>query len=215
MKVYDQIEQGTDEWLALRLGVFSASEIGIWVTSDKRNKTQDKAAMSLICKKLAEISGCEMEPFFDNWAIRRGNELEPEARIAYTEETGLEVEEVGFCMHDNGSFGCSPDGFIRDREGMLEIKCPLPQTHVKYLLDGELPDTYKCQVHMQMAVTGAKYTDFYSYCPGLPSMRISVLRDDFTESMLSGLLRLSYEFEGHKKTMADLWDQMKSRIDSL
>jgi putative phage-type endonuclease len=213
MKYFDKVIQGSDEWLELRSGVFTASEIGVWVSKDKRTKTDDKAALTLICKKLAEMSGCEMEPFFDNWAMRRGTELEPEARSAYTDETGIEVEEVGFCLHDNGGFGCSPDGFIENREGMLEIKCPLPQTHVRYLLDGELPEAYKCQVHMQMAVTGAEHTHFYSYCPSLPSMRVDVPRDDFTESMLSGLLRLTYEFDAYKAVMKTKWDEMKSRYE--
>ena len=211
MKVYEELIQGTEEWLDVRKGVFTASEMGVWITSDKRNKTQEKAAFFVICRNLAEMSGCELEPFFENWAMRRGTALEPEARQFYTEETGNKVEQVGFALHDNGGFGCSPDGFIDDRKGMLQIKCPVPNTHCKYLLEPGLPDTHKVQVHFEMAVTGAQYNDFYAYCPGLPSMLYRVERDEYTESILSGLLRLSVEFKSYQSKMSALWAEMKKR----
>jgi len=213
MLVYN-MEQGTDEWLEARKGVFTASQMGIWVTKEKRTKTDDKAAFASICKTLAELSGCEMAPVFPNWAMKRGTELEPLARAAFQEESGLDVEEVGFCVHDNGGFGCSPDGFTNDRKGLVEIKCPLPETHVKYTLNPEsFVDTYRIQIHMQMAVTGADYCDCYSFCPLLPSMLLRVERDAFTEDLLRGLIRLADEFKEYKKEMAAKWAEMKKRIE--
>jgi len=206
-------EQRSDEWFEARKGVFTASVMGMWVLKEKRTKTDDKAALTAICKCLAEMSGCELAPIFANWAMKRGTELEPEAREYYEKESGNKVEEVGFCIHDNGGFGCSPDGFIDERKGMVEIKCPEPQTHVKYIFGEVLPDTYKVQVHMQMAVTGASYSDFYSYCPGLPSMLIRVERDEFTEDLLRGLIRLSAEFTDYKSIMAVKWNAMKARLE--
>ena len=214
MKVYEDLIQGSDLWLETRKGVFTASSMGAWVLKEKRTKTDDKAAVKAICKNLAEMSGCELAPIFANWAMTRGTELEPEAREYYEQESGNKVEQVGFCIHDNGGFGCSPDGFIDDRKGMVEIKCPIPDTHVGYIFGEELPDTYKVQVHMQMAVTGASYSDFYSYCPGLPSMLIRVDRDEFTEDLLRGLIRLSAEFKDYKAIMSQKWNDMKSRIES-
>jgi len=210
MKVYD-CEQRSEEWFELRKGVFTASDMGAWVLAEKRNKTQEKAAFSAICKKLAEMSGCEMEPVFQNWAMKWGTEHEDEARDFYTEETGNEVEEVGFCIHDNGGFGCSPDGFIHERKGMLEIKCPLPQTQVKRLLQGGFPDEHFIQCHMQMAVTGCKYVDFYSYCPSLPSFSARLDWDDTTYKMLAGLNRLSKELKEHQTHIFKLWDEMKNK----
>jgi len=213
MKVID-CAQRSDEWFEARKGVFTASSMGAWVSKEKRTKTDEKAALTAICKNLAEMSGCELAPIFANWAMTRGTELEPEAREYYEKESGNKVEEVGFCIHDNGGFGCSPDGFIDDRKGMVEIKCPEPQTHVKYIFGESLPDTYKVQVHMQMSVTGASYSDFYSYCPGLPSMLIRVERDAYTEDLLRGLIRLSAEFKEYKTIMAAKWETMKARIES-
>ena len=214
MKVFEELIQGTDEWLEVRSGVISASEVGAWVAKEKRTKTDEKAALNLICLKLAEKSGEEMQPFYETWAVKRGNALEPEARKAYELESGNEVEEVGFVMHDNNMMGVSPDGLTRNRKSGVELKCPLPQTHVKYLLDGVLPEQYKPQVHMQMAICEWEFCDFYSYSPSLPPFMLRVERDDFTEAMLSGLLRFCYEYKMKNAVMAVKWDEMKKRIEA-
>jgi len=220
MKVYEDIIQGSEEWLELRKSVFTASSMGLWITADSRSKTQEKAALTAIKKKLAEYAGCELKPTYPDWNMERGTALEPEARQFYSDETGNKVEEVGFVLHDNERMGCSPDGFIDDRKGMLQIKCPSPDTHLGYLIESLvsgpfLPDTNKVQLHFEMAITGAKYNDYYAYCPGLPSMLYRVQRDDYTESVLSGLLRLSGEFKIYQKKLEVLWDQMKARIEAL
>lgn len=123
-------------------------------------------------------------------AMERGNVLEPEARKEFTRITGVDVEEVGMCIDDTlyNVVSCSPDGFVDSRGGGLETKCPLPQTHIGYLLAGTLPSDYKQQVHGCMAVTGAKYWWFMSYCPGLPPLLIKVQRNQYTEN-LRGVLK--------------------------
>ncbi len=215
MKVHEDIEQGSSQWLELRSNYFTASSSGKWVAVEKRNKTQEKAAMTAICKTLAQMSGCEMKPHFEDWSMKRGTELEPKAREAYTTETGRTVEEVGFCSRDDIMAGFSPDGFIDERKGMLEIKCPEPQTHVKYILEPDhLIEYCYTQFHHEMAVSGCKYVDLYSYCPGLPSVLVRVYRDAYTEDLLRGLIRLSAEFNDYKSIMAGKWSAMKTRIES-
>lgn len=146
-------------------------------------------------------------------AINRGNDLEPLARAAYEKQTGYSVTEVGLCIHDSGGFGCSPDGLIYSSitwgEGSfthgVEIKCPIPETHAKYLLAGTLPDEYRPQVHCSLAVTGLQRWDFMSFCPGLPSLLVTVERDTYTERMLAGLLSLSAELEATRQKLAAMW----------
>ena len=207
--------QNTPEWYAARHGNFTASAIGLWITAEKRNKTQEKAAFSAICNNLAEISGAELIPSYNNYIMERGHELEPVARKAYTELTGQEVEEVGFVLHDAEGFGCSPDGLVEDRTGNLQIKCPFGPHQVKYIFAKTLPGEYKVQCHMEMAVCGTQYNDFFSFCPGLPSMLYRVERDEFTESVLSGLLRLNYEFDQYREKLNDDWKAEKARIEEL
>jgi hypothetical protein len=95
---------------------------------------------------------------------------------------------------------------------MLEIKCPLPQTQVKRLLQGGFPDEHLIQCHVQMAVTGCKHVDFYSYCPSLPSFSARLDWDETTCKILAGLNRLSKELKEHRGRIAKLWDEMKSKI---
>lgn len=206
-------EQNTPEWYFARLGIFTASTMGKWLVAEKRGVVAEKAALKAIVDNLSEMSGLEMVPPPRNYILDRGHELEPFARRAYTELTGREVEQVGFVLHDVGGFGCSPDGFIDDREGMLQIKCPFGPGHLKSVLFPGLPEEYKIQVHMEMAVTGAKYNDYFSYCPGADHMLFRVERDAFTESVLSGLLRLNYEFDQYRETLDANWLEMKKRIE--
>lgn len=171
-------------------------------------KASQDARYSAICAKLAEISGCEMPPMFDNWATRRGNELEPDARREYERRTGNTVEEVGFAIHDSGAFGCSPDGLINERRGNAEIKCPLPHTHVAYLLDGGLPDEYEMQVHTQMAACGTEYCDFCSFCPPLPPLIVRVERSEMTDRIEAAMIRLHGDFLVYKARIARIWDDL-------
>lgn len=115
-------------------------------------------------------------------AMRNGSQCEPEARRWYEYDRGLSVEQVGFCLDDYGRFGCSPDGLVNG-DGLLELKCPQPETHVGYLLGQTLPDDYKPQVHMQLIVTGRKWVDFVSYCAGFDPFMYRVEPDEFTETL--------------------------------
>jgi hypothetical protein len=72
-------------------------------------------------------------------------------------------------------------------------------------LAGTLPDEYRPQVHCSLAVTGLDRWDFMSFCPGLPSLLITVKRDAYTERMLSGLTSLSSELEATRQKLAALW----------
>ena len=135
-----------------------------------------------------------------NPAVQRGIALEEEAREAYTALTGHRGVDVGFILHDSGGFGASPDFLIADptQPGKYshgtELKCPIPETHIEWLLAGVLPEKHRLQVHGSMAVTGLSRWDFFSYCPGEPPLHVIVERDDFTEQLLAGLLSLHKEY---------------------
>jgi len=198
-------------------------------------ETTKKARLNLIAKKLAEpfysdeklaeLAGSALlveirdraEKYLDrDPAIMRGNLLEPLAREAYEKRTGYAAASVGLCLHDSGGFGCSPDGLVYSRDWFspgdgdqwshgVEIKCPIPETHSKYLLAGTLPDEYRPQVHASLAVTGLDRWDFLSFCPGLPSLLITVERDEYTERMLRGLLDLSAELKATRAKLSEMW----------
>jgi len=164
-----------------------------------------------------ELADKEERSFGFNIPVKYGKELEPFARDYYADKTGFDVVQVGFIEHDSGGFGCSPDGLISkpsiivdgeltwDFTHGLEIKCPVPETHLAWLLDGGLPDCHKLQCHAGMAVTGLNRWDFLSYCPGDPPLLVTVLRDDFTDRLEVGLKTLVAEKAKMKAELARLW----------
>lgn len=157
-------------------------------------KTIDVRA-SLYAAKIAELSGAEMPDNFETFAMRRGTELEPEARRAYEAVTGHRVRQVGFIEHDNGLCGCSPDGLIGD-SGMVEIKCHMPAKHVEYLLDRQkFLAKHRNQIHFQMAIAQIQYVDLFGYCPGLPHILMHVRRNHYTLRMEQAIEELCQEYQ--------------------
>lgn len=196
------------DWMALRSGKITASEVKPFILG--KGKVADLAKEKLICKKLAELCRCEMPPNYPNWAMKRGTELEPEARAMFVMRTGIDMEEVGFCEHDTAAIGCSPDGLNETLMEGLEIKCPTPETHMRFFLDGMLPDEHKFQVHHSLAVTGYKRWHFLSYCPNAPYLHVVVERDDFTEELLKGLLSMDKKLLEAKSDLWNKWEDQRN-----
>jgi hypothetical protein len=100
--------------------------------------------------------------------MKWGLEQEPFARAAYEMRSGVLVDQVGFVVHPSiDGAGMSPDGLVGD-QGLVEIKCPLSKTHIRYFLDGKVPSEYKPQMLWQMACSERAWCDFVSFDPRLP-----------------------------------------------
>jgi hypothetical protein len=175
-----------------------------------RTASAEKAWGNAIWDKLGELSQDD-EPEKETWAMRRGKELEPLARAAYEAHTGFKVTEVGFISHDCDGFGVSPDGLILDRaedpsrtgtHHGLELKCPVARTMLRWLDAGTLPDEHKLQVHASMAASGFSRWDFFAFHPELVPLHVIVQRDEFTERVLAGLLKLSDDYSAAKAKLA-------------
>lgn len=203
----ETMPQRSDEWFAARKGILTASNFGAWLLKDSDQRSRD-AREKAICKLIAERANCEEAPNFENWAMQRGTELEPQAVAAFEGETGLKVREVGFCKSLHGAFGCSPDGLIEGESVGLEGKIPVPPTHIAYRRAGVLPDEYYWQVQGSMAVTGAQYWWFQSWCPGLAPLRIRIERDDTTEKLKAALIAFSIQFE-------EAWNQERAAVAAM
>lgn len=170
--------QGTAEWLAVRAGIPTASEISKLITPAKMQVSTGKGVDSYLAEKLAERwLGRPLEASRKTWAMDAGTVLEDHALPKFELETGLDLERVGFVTTDDGRFGCSPDSLLAESDVGLEAKCPKPETHVGYLIGGELPADYRGQVQGSMFATGAVYWWFMSYCPGFPEFIIKVDRE--------------------------------------
>lgn len=202
MKILD-LEQGTIEWLQARLGCPSGSGFSKLITS---SGTPSSSAETYINQLIAELVTGETTHVHVTEAMQRGTELEEFARMNYELETDREVRQVGFCMPDNNlRCGVSPDGLIED-DGGIEIKCPAPSTHVKYLRKGKLPSEYKAQVQGCLWITEREWWDFMSYHPQMPNLLIRVHRDDEYINQLERLV--THACQIIEKEVADIKEKL-------
>jgi putative phage-type endonuclease len=168
-------EQGTEDWFADRLGKVTASRISDVMMAKTTAGYQNYLAQ-LVCERLTGIP----TETFTSAAMQHGTDTEPQARAMYELESGLIVEEVGFIGHPLiHNSGASPDGLVGD-DGLVEIKCPQQNNHIKTLLGANVAKNYNLQMHWQMACTERKWCDFVSFNPTLPmEMQLHIQRVDY------------------------------------
>lgn len=187
------MEQGSQEWIAARLGRVTASRVADVVARTKTGWGQSRA--NYMAELIAErLTGTPAEKF-TSAAMAWGTEKEDEARAAYEFRNGLVVETVGFVAHPSIEMaGASPDGLVTDT-GLVEIKAPNTNTHIDTLLGGSIPAKYETQMFWQMACTGRAWCDFVSFDPRLPpEMQLFVKRLDRDDKRIRELEEMVSEF---------------------
>ncbi len=159
--------QGSDEWLAMRCGVLTASEMKNVITPSLKIANNDKTRAHAYELAFQRISN-HVEPQYISDAMLRGQEDEIYAREAYSKHYAP-VQEVGFVTSDALGFtvGYSPDGLVAD-DGLIECKSRCGKYHVQTIATNEMPDDFLIQAQTGLLVTGRKWLDFISYCAGLP-----------------------------------------------
>ena len=162
----EMMDQGSDEWFAIRIGKVTASRVADIIAKTKSgySTSRDNYMAQLVCERLTN----QKAESFTNAAMQHGTETEPLARAAYEALKDVLVDEVGFVPHPSIKMaGASPDGLVGD-DGLLEIKCPNTATHIDTLLNQSVPTKYFTQMQFQMACTGRKWCDFVSFDNRLP-----------------------------------------------
>ena len=169
------VPQWSDLWFQARLGIPTSSDFDKIFTPKTLgiSKSADKYLYRLLAESKLQ---CSVEPDIVAWAVQRGKDLEGEAVAFYELTRDVQTQECGFILSDDERYGASPDRLVGE-EGILEIKAPLANTHLQYLVEGVLPQEYFLQVHGQLLVTGCKYAEFLSYFPGLPAFLLRVEPD--------------------------------------
>jgi putative phage-type endonuclease len=161
-----QLPQGSPEWLAYRLTRRNASEsaavLGVspWTTPyqlwlHKTGRDEPKVTQ----------------------AMQRGTDLEPAARAAYAEQTGLIMQPL---VLEAGAYSASLDGMTLEGDLVLEIKCPLRGTRSELwqdVLDGSVPNHYAVQVQHQLMVSGATTAHLWVY-DGTKGLLHAIERDE-------------------------------------
>lgn len=170
------LEQGSPEWLAARVGRVTASRIADVMAKGKGGEAQTR--LNYKWQLVAEVmTGQSQEDRFFSQAMAWGVEQEPFARAAYEIQTGGLVENVGLVAHPSiPRCAASPDGLV-GLDGLLEIKCPKTPTHLEYMEKGAIPGHYQLQMLWQMACTGRQWVDFATFDPRLPEeLQLFVMR---------------------------------------
>ena len=213
MKIHD-VEQSSREWLQLHIGLPTAGGLDNLLTPEFEQR-KGETPRTYIYKKVAEA--WRGKPMIDlgasSFMMEQGLILESEAIPFWELTTGRKVTRVGFITTDDGRFGCSPDGLLMDEEIVgrqlcgIEIKCPAPHTHVKYLSEGVVPKEYRAQVQGGMFATGFQSWIFLSYCRGFPPLILEVMRDEGQQLEIKCAVRRFHEDLEYAKKQIERWQQ--------
>lgn len=147
-----QLTQGSPEWLAYRLA--------------KRNASESAAVLGLSpwttpYQLWLQKTGRHVQPV--THAMQRGTDLEPAARLAYEERTGLIMQPL---VLEAGEYSASLDGMTLEGDLVLEIKCPARGCRSNLWQDvgaGSVPDHYMIQVQHQLMVSGAEQAHLWVF----------------------------------------------------
>lgn len=200
MIVHD-VEQGSPEWDALRVGIPTVSQFGRIIQPVRMQYST--GARSLIAELIAERRlGHAVESASSGWMMR-GSDLENEAINWYQFEREVDVERVGFITNDAGDEGGSPDGLVGE-DGGLEVKCLAAKHHMECLLGLDTPAP-RTQVQGYLRLTDRKWWDVLGYNPHLPPVLIRVHRDQAFIDALDECL---------KKFKEELW-KAEERLDEM
>lgn len=188
MTIHHDVQQGSPEWHNLKKGMPTASNFhrivtpAKWQLSGQARRYAFRLAAEILLDAVfpESLDGIE--------AVKRGRDLEPEAVIKYEQESKSETTLVGLLTTDDGRIGASPDRLIVGLcPAGLEVKCPLPPTHLEYLIDGFGSD-YLIQAQGQIFVGEFDFVDRYSYHPQAPSVLARTWRDDKQQKILQETL---------------------------
>jgi putative phage-type endonuclease len=199
------LEQGSPEWLAARVGRVTASRIPDVMAKGKGGEAQTR--LNYKWQLVAEImTGQSQEDRFFSQAMAWGVEQEPFARAAYEIQTGGLVENVGLVAHPSiPRCAASPDGLV-GLDGLLEIKCPKTPTHLEYMEKGAIPGNYQLQMLWQMTCTGRQWVDFATFDPRLPEeLQLFVMRFPLDQPRIDAI-----EAEVQK-----FWNEIDEIIETL
>jgi hypothetical protein len=178
----DEIEQGSAEWFEIRLGIPTASNFSI-VKAEGRDGDESKTRAQYMRVLAGEIlTGVPGEGKIETAAMRRGKEMEPEAREHYLASRFTDLREVGFIRRKLPSgryIGASPDGLIGNRKA-LEIKTMRPDLMIERLERGSLGmGEHRAQVQGTMLVGDLEEVDLKLFYRGMPvSPTATIYRDE-------------------------------------
>ncbi|AQX28427.1 MULTISPECIES: lambda exonuclease family protein [unclassified Bartonella] len=168
--------QGTGEWRQARNGLITASLFEMVLAQKQDGKKTQK--YNAVMMKLAgeRITGKFVEEGI-TLPMRRGIELEPQARQLYGTLTQTEPECVGFILAEDRLKGVSPDALI-GTNGMLEIKTKKPEILIPHYTQKDFPLEHKAQCQGGLWIAQREWIDLMLYWPDMPPLIKRAYRDE-------------------------------------
>lgn len=205
------VEQGSDDWMRLRLGVITASEVSNVIAKPRSGTKWTDMKKAYFHTLIAEVC-TGVSPEVNAKALAWGKQFEEGARMLFEFTAGVKVTEAPIIFRDESlRTACSPDGLCNNEFG-LELKCPFTsRDFIKFRLGGfdAIKSAYMAQVQYSMWVTGKEAWFFANYDPRMKREgihHIVVERDesymsdfdeqvpDFIEKMDSALAEIGFTF---------------------
>ena len=206
------LTQGSEEWLAARCGLLTASEMHLIVTPTGKVAKNDKERSHLWELLAQRITGY-VEPHYISDDMLRGHEDEIEAVSLY-EKYYDNVYRVGFITNDKWGFtlGYSPDGLVGSR-GSIECKSRRQkyqmQTILEFLPNAGIDPAFYVQVQTGLLVSEREWCDLVSYCGGMPLAVVRVFPD---EVMQMQIITAARAFEGRIAEYTKKFDEISKGL---
>jgi putative phage-type endonuclease len=183
MKILDVV-QGSDEWLALRRSKITATDCGAIL-----GKSKYKSPHMVWLDKMGKSKP------FDNDAMKRGRELEPEAREYFNRKFGFNCVPVVALSDENPWQMASLDGWDAEKKLIIEIKCP-GESVFRDAQAGILQEEYILQCLHQLAVCHEAEENYLCYyfkgSQGVETVEATILRTDIEIDDLTGIESVFY-----------------------
>lgn len=176
----NDFQQRTPEWYLSRLGKLTASNMDSALSFKKKGEESQERynlKVQILSERLTGLKAYTYQSVY----MQDGKNHEPIAKeVLY--HLGFPMQEVGFIDHPEiPNFGASPDCLTEDN-GVIEIKCPKTETHLKYMMAGVVPEEHKPQMLAQLACTGKKFADFISFDPRIKDIALQMFARRYTPS---------------------------------
>jgi predicted phage-related endonuclease len=205
---HPDLAQGSDEWLAARCGLLTASEMKLILTPTLKVANNDKTR-SHLWELLGQRLTRYVEPRYIGDDMLRGIEDEIEARALYAKHHAP-VQEAGFITNNRWGFtiGYSPDGLVGD-DGLIECKSRRQKFQIETIARDEVPEDYWLQLQTGLLVSERRWIDFVSYSGGLPMF---VRRVEPCAQTQDAIVAAATEFE---ERLADAEREYRASLASM
>lgn len=162
MKIYESLEQGTEEWLEVRKGKITGSMLPKLISSKTLKVLTGETANSVLSGVVASKSVLVAEDILIPQFIN-GHTGEGLAKRKYQKKFNKSVKEVGFLESDCGRYGMSPDGLVGD-EGFIEIKTMSVNIYTTSVLEDGEPALYGTSNYYMQILMGFIVNPNFKWC---------------------------------------------------